>query len=185
VLLGAGPGGGPHVLQYNLKTGRPDGVSQFPFPLSSRQGVTVSFLKYDGQVKYFAIPAQPSASYSTINERSKTVIVDLSEQRLYAYENGGQVNTFLVSTGLPGMDTHVGTFAISAKIYSKLYAGPGYYLPNTLYNMRFDGPRYLHGAYWHNDFGRRKSHGCVNIAYPNAEWLYNWAPVGTKVIVRQ
>lgn len=184
VLLGAGFGGGPHVTQYNLATGNLDTVNSFPFDASWRQGVTVAFFDYNDTVEYFAIPGSLFTP-TIIDEAGKSVIVDLSEQRLYAYENGRQVNTFLVSTGLPGMDTRTGRFSITQKIYSHLYSGPGYYLPNTLYNMRFDGPRLLHGAYWHNDFGRRKSHGCVNIAYPNAEWLYNWASVGTTVIVQQ
>jgi lipoprotein-anchoring transpeptidase ErfK/SrfK len=111
--------------------------------------------------------------------------VDLSEQRLYAYEKGQLIKTFLVSTGIPGMDTQVGTFRITQKIYSKNYSGPGYYLPNTLWNMRFDGSRLLHSAYWHHDFGRRKSHGCVNMPIPEAEWMYVHTPMGTTVIVRQ
>ena len=189
VLLGAGQGGGPHVLQYNLNTQQVSGVNVFAFPDSWRDGVTVAFVQFTDQVEFFAIPGaaflRPPEPEKKIAESGKVVIVDLSEQRLYAYENGVQVNTYLVSTGLPGMDTRVGRFSVTQKQYSKLYSGPGFYLPNTLYNLRFDGPRWLHGAYWHNDFGRRKSHGCVNIAYPNAEWLFNWAPVGTTVIVQQ
>ncbi|MFA5030897.1 MAG: L,D-transpeptidase family protein [Patescibacteria group bacterium] len=188
VLIGAGSGGGPHVVQYDLNTHQLSGVNMFPFPDSWRDGVTVAFVRYTEQVEFFAIPG---ANYTKpkeikeINEPGKVVIVDLSEQRLYAYQDGVRVNSYLVSTGLPGMDTRIGRFAVSQKQYSKLYSGYNFYLPNTLYNLRFDGPRWLHGAYWHNDFGRRKSHGCVNIAYPNAEWLFNWAPVGTTVIVRQ
>ena len=50
--------------------------------------------------------------------------------------------------------------------------------------MNFTGPYYLHGAYWHNNFGKKMSHGCVNIAYPNAEWLWNWSEIGTPVVVQ-
>jgi len=43
----------------------------------------------------------------------------------------------------------------------------------------------IHGAYWHNDFGRPKSHGCVNMAIPDSEKLFYWAnpptPAGTSV----
>lgn len=184
VLLGAGQGGGPHVTQYNIETGKLDSVSSFPFSDSWREGVTIAFVEYKDSVHYFAIPGALFQE-ATINEGGKVVLVDLSEQRLYAYQNGVQVNTYLVSTGVPGMDTRVGRFSVTDKYYSKHYFGPGFNFPNTLYNLRFDGQRLLHGAYWHNDFGRRKSHGCVNISYPNAEWLYNWAPVGTTVIVQQ
>jgi len=185
LLLGAASGGGPQVLQFNLKTKKLDGVNTFPFARSWRRGVTVAFLKYTDQVYYFAVPGSAFELLRERHEPGKLILVDLSEQRLYAYENGYRVNTFLVSTGIPGMDTHIGTFHIYQKQYSKLYSGPWFYLPNTLYNMRYDGPRFLHGAYWHHNFGHPMSHGCVNIAYPNAEWLYNWAPMGTTVIVQQ
>jgi lipoprotein-anchoring transpeptidase ErfK/SrfK len=42
----------------------------------------------------------------------------------------------------------------------------------------------MHGCYWHNNFGQPMSHGCVNMRMSDAQWLYNWAPVGTLVIVR-
>lgn len=184
VILGAGQGGGPHVTQFNILTGKLDGVTSFPFDSSWRDGVTAAFVAYEGSVHYFAIPGA-LFQQTKIEESGKVVLVDLSEQHLYAYENGLQVNTFLVSTGILGMDTHTGTFSVSEKIYNKLYSGPGFYLPDTKWNLRFDGHRLLHGAYWHNNFGHRMSHGCVNIAYSNAEWLYNWTPVGTTVIVQQ
>ncbi|PIY62567.1 hypothetical protein COY93_02865 [Candidatus Uhrbacteria bacterium CG_4_10_14_0_8_um_filter_58_22] len=43
---------------------------------------------------------------------------------------------------------------------------------------------YIHGAYWHNLFGKaRVSHGCVNVGYADMERLYWWAQVGTRVVV--
>jgi lipoprotein-anchoring transpeptidase ErfK/SrfK len=42
----------------------------------------------------------------------------------------------------------------------------------------------LHGTYWHSNFGRPMSRGCVNLRTPDAQWLYNWAEVGTPVHVR-
>ncbi|MGK5095299.1 L,D-transpeptidase [Deltaproteobacteria bacterium TL4] len=41
----------------------------------------------------------------------------------------------------------------------------------------------IHGAYWHQNFGRVASHGCVNVPFPSAEWLYNFAIVGTRIEV--
>jgi lipoprotein-anchoring transpeptidase ErfK/SrfK len=43
------------------------------------------------------------------------------------------------------------------------------------------GGYYVHGVYWHNDFGFPVSHGCVTLGVPDAEWLYNWTPAGTPV----
>ena len=41
----------------------------------------------------------------------------------------------------------------------------------------------LHGAFWHNNFGTPMSHGCINLRTDQAEFLYNWADVGTDVYV--
>jgi hypothetical protein len=40
----------------------------------------------------------------------------------------------------------------------------------------------LHGTYWHDNFGTPMSHGCVNLSNADAQWLFNWASVGTKVV---
>jgi lipoprotein-anchoring transpeptidase ErfK/SrfK len=40
----------------------------------------------------------------------------------------------------------------------------------------------LHGTYWHSNFGTPMSHGCVNLSIADAKWLYEWAPMGTKVV---
>lgn len=113
------------------------------------------------------------------------VRVDLSEQRMYAYERGYQVNSFLVSSGLPRTPTPPGEYHIQRKIYSHLYSGPGYYLPNTLYNLQFRPHYYLHGAYWHNNFGHPMSHGCVNIHYRDAKWLFDWMQTGDLTVIEQ
>lgn len=63
----------------------------------------------------------------------------------------------------------------------------GYYdLPGVPFDMYFseDGSA-IHGAYWHNNFGRPHSHGCVNLNLDDAETLYRWAPVGTWVVIRE
>lgn len=54
VLLGAGRGGGPQVLQFDLRTQRPDAISFFPFSTSWRGGVVVAFIQYTDQVQFFA-----------------------------------------------------------------------------------------------------------------------------------
>jgi lipoprotein-anchoring transpeptidase ErfK/SrfK len=61
--------------------------------------------------------------------------------------------------------------------------GPGYNLPNVPWVMYFAGANAIHGAYWHNNFGRPMSHGCVNMRISEAQWLYNWASIGTPVVV--
>lgn len=112
----------------------------------------------------------------------KEIVVVLSEQRLYAWEDGTLAKTFLISSGST-YPTYPGTFAVYNKIKDHTMAGPGYNLPHVPDSMYFDGPRAVHGAYWHHNFGHPMSHGCINEPLPEALWLYNWTPVGTTVRV--
>lgn len=106
------------------------------------------------------------------------VRVDLSEQVLVAYQGDKLIRAFKVSSGLPGTPTVTGEFRIRMKVRSQLMAGGSgngyYYLPNVEWVQYFYQDYGLHGTYWHNDFGRPKSHGCVNMTNADAKWLYFW-----------
>ena len=60
-----------------------------------------------------------------------------------------------------------------------------YDLPNVPHVMYFYRDYAIHGAYWHNNFGRPMSHGCVNLSNSAAKWMYGWATVGTPVVVHR
>jgi lipoprotein-anchoring transpeptidase ErfK/SrfK len=107
--------------------------------------------------------------------------VNLSKQRLYAYEGDTVVASFLVSTGVRQFPTVTGQYHIYVKLRSTLMAGDGYYLPNVPYTMYFYKGYGIHGTYWHSNFGHPMSHGCVNMYTPDAAWMFNWASVGTLV----
>lgn len=115
--------------------------------------------------------------------QGKQIIVVLSQQQVFAYENGVLIRQFVVSTGLPGTPTVTGNFTIYAKYPSQYMVGPDYNLPNVPWVMYFYRGYSFHGTYWHNNFGRPMSHGCINMRTAEAEWLYNWAPIGTPVLV--
>jgi lipoprotein-anchoring transpeptidase ErfK/SrfK len=117
------------------------------------------------------------------NDQTRWIDVDLTSQVLRAYEGDTVVRTTLVSTGLPGTPTVTGQFNIYVKYPAQLMYGPGYYLPDVPWVMYFYNDYGLHGTYWHNNFGHPMSHGCVNLPTPEAEWLYNWASIGTLVNV--
>jgi lipoprotein-anchoring transpeptidase ErfK/SrfK len=121
-------------------------------------------------------PPSPTSS-------GKLILVVLSEQMVYAYENGVLLRQFVVSTGLPGTPTVQGTFSTYIKYEAQTMSGPDYYLPGVPWVMYFYRGYALHGTYWHNNFGNPMSHGCVNLRTPEAEWLYAWAPLGTTVTV--
>jgi lipoprotein-anchoring transpeptidase ErfK/SrfK len=107
--------------------------------------------------------------------------VDLTVQSLTAYEGLTAVRTTLVSTGLPYTPTPAGQYYIEVMLRYDDMSGPNYYLPNVPYVMYFYRGFGLHGTYWHANFGHPMSHGCINMPTPEAEWLFNWAAVGTLV----
>ncbi|MDI6769720.1 MAG: L,D-transpeptidase [Anaerolineales bacterium] len=109
--------------------------------------------------------------------------VNLSQQRVYAYEGNVIVNSFLVSTGTWRTPTVTGQYRVYVKYRYTDMSGPGYYLANVPYTMYFYKGYALHGTYWHSKFGTPMSHGCVNLSISNAGWLFNWASVGTLVNV--
>jgi lipoprotein-anchoring transpeptidase ErfK/SrfK len=115
--------------------------------------------------------------------KGKWIEVILSEQRLVAWEDGRAVLTSSISSGTRRTPTVRGTFRIYRKYSRQRMRGPGYDLPNVPFVMYFKGAYALHGTYWHNNFGRPMSHGCVNLPTGKAGWLYEWAPRGTTVVV--
>ncbi len=111
--------------------------------------------------------------------------IDLSEQKLKAWEGNNLFLETLISTGLPWWPTPTGEFRIWIKLRAtKMEGGTGrnyYYLPNVPYVMYFENENIpgwrgfgLHGTYWHNDFGNQRSHGCVNLPTEIARQIYYW-----------
>jgi LysM repeat protein len=125
------------------------------------------------------LPAPPPG----VPAEDRWIDVNLSAQQLIAYEGSTPVRSTLVSTGLPGTPTVTGQYRIYVKYTYSDMSGPGYYLPNVPYTMYFYRGYSLHGTYWHSNFGYPMSHGCVNLPTPEAQWLFDWAAVGTLVNV--
>ncbi len=128
----------------------------------------------------------------------KRIEVDLTNQKVYAYEGNQKVYEFLISSG-KWYPTPTGTFNIWGKYrYIKMSGGNPtlgtyYYLPNVPFVMFFGNAKIpasrgfsLHGTYWHNNFGRPMSHGCVNMRTEDAEVLFYWSQptVGEKNATR-
>ena len=149
------------------------GVSMWA--LAQANGIRNPSLIYAGQV--LRIPGGRSPAPTS----GRWIDVNLSTQRLTAYQGNTAVRSTLVSTGLARTPTPTGRYRIYVKYASTLMSGPGYYLPDVPYTMYFYRNYSLHGTYWHSNFGHPMSHGCVNLPTPEAQWLYNWASVGTLV----
>jgi hypothetical protein len=102
--------------------------------------------------------------------------VDLGEQVLVAYRGTTPVYVTLVSSG-KGSPTPKGNYPIWAKVASMTMANQDYednpyMVEHVPWVMLFQGHNALHGAYWHDQFGKRRSHGCVNLSPKDAARVY-------------
>jgi hypothetical protein len=139
-----------------------------------------------------ALPVKETAVLGEDSRAEKWIEVDLSEQKLIAWEGANKFLETLVSSGKWGR-TPTGEFNIWGKFkYAKMSGGRKenhtyYYLPNVPYTMYFYRDFGLHGTYWHNNFGHPMSHGCVNLPTLAAEKLFYWAtpslPAGKGTIM--
>jgi hypothetical protein len=105
--------------------------------------------------------------------------IDLYEQTLIAYDGDQPVFATLIAAGLERWPTREGLYHIYYRHQREGMTGgqPGddfYYLEDVPWTMFFDEGRALHGAYWHDGLGYRRSHGCVNMSITDAHWLYVW-----------
>ncbi len=166
------------------------------FRIALRHGLTVAqvhaanqlpnSLVYVGQQLNIpsSVPAAASAEAAPDpGDEAKEIVVDLSEQRAYVYENGSLVRTMIVSTGVAATPTVQGEFRIYLRYLKQDMYGSDYYLPNVPYVQYFYQGYGLHGTYWHNYFGQPMSRGCVNLTIADSEWLYDWPSIGTLVRV--
>jgi lipoprotein-anchoring transpeptidase ErfK/SrfK len=132
------------------------------------------------------------ASKDTVTSTQKRILVDRSDQTLYAYEGETLFMEQAISTGLELTPTPRGVFTVYRKTPSRYMQGPiegisdqEYDLPGVPWNLYFSAEgAVIHGAYWHDHFGEQWSHGCVNLPPAKAKELYLWAPIGITVTVR-
>ncbi len=105
--------------------------------------------------------------------------INIYEQVLCAYEGDKMIYATLISSGLPSFDTPSGVFRIWGKAKMRKMSGGEkgkdyYFLEDVPYQMYFSHGVAIHAAYWHNNFGIRQSHGCVNVSPRDAKWLFEW-----------
>ena len=132
------------------------------------------------------IPAEELTPLSTgVAPENKHIDVNLTTQRLVAYENGNAVLQTNISSGMPygRTSTSVGKFDVDPKTPSKhmgngnLFAGiDDYELPGVPWTSFFTPVgQAFHGTYWHDNFGTPMSHGCINMRTEEAKWLFRWS----------
>ncbi len=109
--------------------------------------------------------------------------VDLTKQRLISWQGKNALSAVIVSTGKPSTPTLTGVFQIQSKLRLARMQGDDYDLSDVPFTMYYSGGYAIHGAYWHHSFGTPVSHGCVNVAVDHAEKLFDWASIGTPIVV--
>jgi len=181
-----------------------------PYLLSIQGKINPQTLKEDYQTnattaifnnQFISIPPQSFLQNNILGvgdsqvTTDKRIEVDLTNQRVYGFENGQKIYDFLTSTGTWGR-TPTGTFKIWTKIRSQKMSGGSralgtyYYLPNVPYILFFYNSNYpkqlgysLHGTYWHENFGVVMSHGCINMKTEEVAQIFAWADLDTPIII--
>lgn len=118
----------------------------------------------------------------------KVIDVSLGTQRIRLLEDGEQVWTAAVATGVRGAETPPGTYEVLYKMRTARFRGTNpdgsrYDIPNVNYVLAFYGDYTIHGAYWRSVFGRPGSAGCISLTDANAKVVFDWAEQGTKVVI--
>jgi hypothetical protein len=121
----------------------------------------------------------PASRPDGVGPDDKWIDVNTFEQTLAAYEGDRLVFATLVSSGLPQWATDPGLFRVYAKVrIAKMSGREGladyYFLEDVPYATYFNKDMALHAAYWHDRFGFKHSHGCVNLPPADAKWIYEW-----------
>jgi LysM repeat protein len=175
--------------------------------IAQRYGVTVSqiafannisnpSLIYAGQVLVIPAPGQgsgPGPDPAPAGGGNKVILVDISEQRMYVYQDGALIYNWVVSTGEPGRDTRPGNFSVLNKIPNAYASTWNLWMPNWL-GIYWAG--YLQNGIhalpilsnglrlWDGFLGTRVSYGCVILGIWEAQTLYDWVEVGTPVNIQ-
>lgn len=123
-------------------------------------------------------------------DNGRWIEINLYQQTLSVYEDGRLLFATLASTGFEPYYTQPGLFQVREKKEFDTMTGAFasgkadyYMLEDVPWTIYYDGPRAMHGAYWHVNFGYEVSHGCVNLSVGDAHWLYEWVNVGDWVYV--
>jgi len=123
-----------------------------------------------------------------VDPNDKRIEADLDRQTLSCFEGPTEVYFCRISSGLKydaggnvsnELATPVGNLFTHWKIYSlNMTAGTfqsGYSTPAVPWSTMISGDGIaIHGAFWHNAFGEKRSHGCINVSPEDAKWIFRW-----------
>jgi hypothetical protein len=132
------------------------------------------------------VAARPSQLPSWAKKGVRWIDVSIVSQTMVLWEGERPVYASLVSTGRDGLGDPNKTFSTPCgvfRIYQKhitttmdsAVADKEFELRDVPWVMYFKGGYALHGAYWHDDFGKVRSHGCINLAPIDARFVFWWS----------
>jgi lipoprotein-anchoring transpeptidase ErfK/SrfK len=163
-----------------------------------QEGITYSPGPYVPTWAVHRVPAEALAPLSPGRD-DKWMEIRLADQMLTCYEGEQPVFNTPISSGVGGMATPRGEHRVLYKRHTKRMIGSDYDLPGVPFPVYFTWNAVaIHGTYWHNDYGRPHSHGCVNVTSDAARWIFRWvdpqasygehtvrseAHAGTRVVV--
>ncbi|NDJ53272.1 MAG: L,D-transpeptidase [Chloroflexi bacterium] len=124
-------------------------------------------------------PEEVAPISAEVDPAAKRIEISIGEQVLYAFEGEAVVYTARISTGMPSTPTSFGTFNVLDKRHGQRMVGGrtggGYNLAGIPWVSYFTYSHVaLHGCYWHNDYGRLHSNGCINMWPHDVKWIFRW-----------
>lgn len=142
----------------------------------------------DGAGLKILTDADVAPIHPEIDPNSKSITADLDTQTLSCFEGSTEVYFCRISSGKKydadgqisdKLATPVGNLLTHWKIISlNMTAGTsdaGYSTPGIPWNTMISGDGIaIHGAFWHNAFGEKRSHGCINVTPEDAKWIFRW-----------
>jgi len=127
--------------------------------------------------------------------KNKRIVISISKQRLWVYENGELLSKHIISTGMDRSPTQPGVFQVQTHEKSAYASVWDLTMPNFL-GIYEAWPGFMNGIHglptlsngrrlWENVLGRPASYGCIIMKLDAAEWLYNWAEQGVVVEIQE
>jgi lipoprotein-anchoring transpeptidase ErfK/SrfK len=134
--------------------------------------------------------ADPPAGPAATRFAGHWADADLTQQTLTLYDGNEPVRTFLMNSGRPGAasETHEGVWTIISRVANETMIGPGYDVTGVLFTQYFTrDAEAIHLNYWLTDDERGipRSHGCIGLAYADAEFAWQFLSAGAIVSVRR
>ncbi len=166
-----------------------NGVTYYRFNEDSPHGYGYGDMFWSEASAFRPITDEDVAPLSPeVDPAQKKIVINITYQTLSCFEGGREVFFCRVSTGLlkeqvgeDKYETPVGDMYVFWKIYSKSMGAnstenaAGYDTPAVPWSTFVaTGGVAIHGAFWHNNFGTPRSHGCINLRPEDAKWVYRW-----------